>query len=126
MGGRGKVPAAKILLMSPGADECVEGTLDPSPGRRSVSRGTSPGYPASTSRPDLMIGIDPDDDDGFNFGVEGSLVEDDEVVLISLVAIGFDGEVAFVMGDSEVKVDAGLSVELPELDRSLGTGEFLF
>ena len=74
-----------------------------------------------------MIGLDPDDDDdGFIFGVEVVVVEDDEVVFVSLLAAGLGGEVAFARGDPEVKLDAGLREELPELERSLGGGDVLF
>ena len=75
-----------------------------------------------------MIGLDPDDDDddGFIFGVEVFVVEDDGVVFVSLLAVGLGGEVAFARGDPEVKLDAGLREELPELERSLGGGDVLF
>ena len=116
-GGRGNAPAAMRLFMSPSAER-GGGSPAPSPGRRGVPRGTSPGYPASTSKPDLMIGLDPD--------VEGAAVEDGEVAFASLVAVGPGGEAAFARGDPEVKLDAGLSEELPEVEGSLGGGDLFF
>lgn len=110
--------------MSPSAER-EAGSPDPSAGRRSVPRSVSPGYPASTSRPDLMIGLD--DVGAFTFGVGGAVVEYDEVVFVSLVvAVGLCGEVSFVRGDSEVKLEAGLREELPELEGPLGGGDILF
>ena len=54
--------------------------------------------------------------------VEG---DEDEVFVVSLVfAVDLGGvDVAFARGDPGVRLDAGLSVELPELEGSLGGGD---
>ena len=51
--------------------------------------------------------------------------DEDGVVVVSLgIAVDLGGvDVAFARGDPEVRLDAGLSVELPEVEGSLGGGD---
>lgn len=51
--------------------------------------------------------------------------DEDGVVVVSLgIAVDLGGvDVAFARGDPEVRFDAGLSVELPEVEGSLGGGD---
>ena len=51
--------------------------------------------------------------------------DEDGVVVVSLgIAVDLGGvDVAFARGDPDVRLDAGLSVELPEVEGSLGGGD---
>ena len=103
----------------------IEHLLSPSAGIAKLSwrgnmprgaRGMSLGYPAKTSIPDLVIGLDSGggDDDAaviaFGFAA-ASVVEDDDVEAVSLFAVALGGGVAFVCGDPAVKLEARLSVD---------------
>ena len=51
--------------------------------------------------------------------------DEDGVVVVSLgIAVDLGGvDIAFARGDPDVRLDAGLSVELPEVEGSLGGGD---